>query len=419
MVQGISQPQFVGEGFLVDQAGVQQHIEAIPRNGMVVPTYIYETTLTPIQSGKLTLFAQGFTSGNRFSGPIVIQGGSMTIPGGPPQYLLLESDPLELEVRPLPREGELPGFTGGIGVFTNDPPRLSTNLVRVGNPVKLSVTFRGEGNLMRLVAPTPQASPDWQIFNSTSAAIPPQVIQAQGFVNFEYTLVPRTETPRATPAIPFATYDPKRAEYVNLTIPPVPIMIAPGDSPADVAILHQADAIAEPAEPEPALSGLAGVTGLTAPSLRPVQEQAWFPVLQLCPGFAFLGLWAWDRRRRYLELHPEIVLRRRARRALRRERRKLGHAAREGDAPRFADSAVTAMRVACAPHYPAEQRALVGGDVLQVLGDKNGASGVVRKFFAVTDAATYAAAPSDTKELLALEPELHQILEQLDARLVV
>jgi hypothetical protein len=43
----------------------------------------------------------------------------------------------------------------------------------------------------------------------------------------------------------------------------------------------------------------------------------------------------------------------------------------------------------------------------------------VRKFFAVTDAATYAGAPADTKELLALEPELHQVLEQLDARLCV
>jgi len=74
------------------------------------------------------------------------------------------------------------------------------------------------------------------------------------------------------------------------------------------------------------------------------------------------------------------------------------------------------MRVACAPHYPAEPRALVGRDILQVLGT-NGVSDTVRRFFAVSDAAHFAASTTDTSGLLALQPDLEKVLEQLESRL--
>ena len=115
-----------------------------------------------------------------------------------------------------------------------------------------------------------------------------------------------------------------------------------------------------------------------------------------------------------------MVLRRRARRALRRDWRALRRAAHAADAPRFAAAAVSAMRVACAPHYPAEPRALVGGDVLPLLpeSDRCGRPGeVVRRFFAVTDATQFGTAKATAPELLLLQPELERVLEQLEARL--
>ena len=82
-------------------------------------------------SGQQSVSAQAFTAGNRFSYPISVQG-QVSIPGGVPQYVLLDSDPVPIRVRVPPPESELPGFTGAIGQFTLDPPRLSTNRVRVG-----------------------------------------------------------------------------------------------------------------------------------------------------------------------------------------------------------------------------------------------------------------------------------------------
>jgi len=416
----VQQPpmQLTGEGFLIDQSSLRQHVEPQRMPGAVA--LAYEATLTPLAAGKLSAFAQSFV-GNRFGGggPIVISGGTVTIPGGPPQYTLLESDPVEFAARPLPLEGRLPGFTGAVGSFSLEHAQVATNVVRVGEPVKLSVRVRGDSSVARLVAPPAPAVRAWQIFANPAENLPPQAIQAQGFVTFSYTLIPLREDTRATPAIPFSFFDPQRAAYVDLSIPPVPVTVQPGTAPAGWQTLEQAGAVNPDAAKEPQLSGLASAPGL-AGSLVPLQEQVWFPLLQLVPASALLGLWGWDRRRRYLEVHPNVVLRRRARRALRRQRRALRQAFQAGDARGFAAAAVGAMRVACAPHYPAEPRALVGGDVLALLPEAQRASRpgeTVRRFFDVADAASFAPAAAEHQELLGLEPELARVLEGLEARL--
>jgi len=105
---------------------------------------------------------------------------------------------------------------------------------------------------------------------------------------------------------------------------------------------------------------------------------------------------------------------------LRRKRRAVRRAAQAKDASGFAAAAVSALRVACAPHYPAEPRALVGSDVLALVRETGGngrAGDVVRRFFAVTDASRFATAGGDAAELLALEPELERVLQQLEERL--
>ena len=78
------------------------------------------------------------------------------------------------------------------------------------------------------------------------------------------------------------------------------------------------------------------------------------------------------------------------------------------------------MRVACAPHYPAEPRALVGGDVLPLLPEteRSGRHGeVVRRFFAVTDAARFGTAAPAFADLFALKLDLEHVLQELEQKL--
>jgi hypothetical protein len=400
-IEALREVQLNGTGFMTGKTSVRQSIEPVSVRGQLVPAFIYEMTVTPIATGPLTLFAQAFTAGREFSGPITIRGGVM-IPGGPPKYVFLASDAVTVNVRPLPSAGELPGFTGAIGKFFLDPPQLSKRRLAVGEPVHLKVVFHGEGDLTRLVPPAPPRSPDWQVI----ADNPPDT---------GYTLIPLTDETRATPAIPFCYFDPTTAKYVDLTIPPQPVTVTGASLPTELSAPDEAP---EPGAPT-RLSSLAPVPGPTASGLEPLQLRGWFVGVQFAPVLGFLALWQWDRRRRFFEAHPEIVRRRQARRALRREKRKLQKAIADRDAAAFVRHAAAAMKIAAAPQIPAEAPALVGADVLAQLEDaaRHGPDGdAVRKIFAAADT-QFAATPGTPADWSALQSGVDAVLAKLEEKL--
>jgi hypothetical protein len=419
VLQALTQLEFNGDGIVAEKNPSRQSVQSIERNGRRYSAFIYETTITPITAGQLPIFAEAFTAGRHFTGPITIQG-NVVIPGGPPQYVLLESEPVTLNVRPLPAEGRLPGFTGAVGRYTYDSLQLSTNVVRVGDPVYLKVVIRGKGPLDRLIPPTPAPDTNWQVF----PAIPGGFVAANANTElgalFSYTFVPLTDRATSTPPIPFSTFDPATRLYVDATIPGVSVKVV-----ADVLATEfqqsfaAADSVSE-TERKLALSALARSPGVSKGDFHPLQLQGWFLAAQLVPATFFSGIWAWDRRRRHLERHPEIVLRRKARRALRRQRRLLQRAASDGDAPQYAKCSVSALQIACAPHYPAEPNALVCADILEVLEkpEREGESGnVVRRFFEAANDSRFAVTPHNHANVLNLKTELDTVLEKLEARL--
>ena len=423
VIQSLNQVQLNGDGILLDQSAVRQRIHQMEFSGRTGPVYTHESTLTPLVAGRLSITAQGFTAGNQFSGGIVIQG-NVTIPGGQPQYILLDSDAVTLDVEPLPRTGLLPGFTGAIGQFTAPAARLSTDVVRVGDMVKVLATFESEGETKRLLAPPPPAVTNWQVFpplaDGPPVALPRPDGQFSTAVTFSYTMIPLTNNMTHTPAIPFSYFDPEHKKYVDLTIPPLPITVRAGAVSEEAQALAQAAAAAGRSGQKLKLSGLAAAPGRSGGVRGPLQQRMGFWRLQLLPLVSFTLLWYWERRRRFWEQHPELVRRLEARRALRRERKVLNAAVRVNDEARFAASAVLALRVACAPHFPATPRALVGSDILEVFDEptRQGRTGeVVRQLFTRTDAAQFSVTPQSAGELLALQPELDQLLDILEAKL--
>jgi hypothetical protein len=386
-VQMLSEVKFNGDGFITGKGDVRQQISPVHTpDGRDLTAYIYETSITPFTRGPLKVSAQGFTSGNAFGGgQVEIQGG-VTVAGGPPEYRLLESDPVTLHVKPVPTEGRRPGFYGAIGRFTRDQPQLSAAAVTAGEPVKLAVTFRSAAGTIHLAMPPAPDIPDWEAFAAPAPA------PAGNSLTFTYTFIPQTSRTAATPGIPFCSFDPDRGEYADLSIPALPIRVLPGAEPAGPA-----GAAGPPvaSEKKLALSPLAPAPGRTATTLAPLQERGWFFAVELGPLPGLLVLWLASRRRQFLEQHPDLLRRRQARRALRREWRALRRAAQTMDAPGFATGALRAIRVACAPHFPAEPRALVCADVLQLLSEpeRTGESGgVVRRLFRVMDAREYSGA---------------------------
>ena len=400
-IEALREIQLNGDGLMTDKTTARQSIEVVNRDGQSRPAFVCELTVTPIASGPQKFSVQAFTAGREFSGPISITG-QVTIPGGPAKYVLLVSEAVEIKVRPLPAEDELPGFTGTIGKFSSAPPQLATNRLGVGEPVHLKFIFHSDDSLTRFVRPAPPRSRDWQII----ADQPP----ATGF-----TLIPLTDEVRATPAIPFSCFDPATAKYLDLTIPPLPVTVVGEGLPVQLPVYDDETKSAAPLK----LGWLAMSPRQTAAGLQPLQLRGWFVGLQLVPVFGFFALWQWDRRRRFLEAHPEIVRRRQARRALRREKNKLQKSVKAGDAAAFVQHAAGALSIVVAPHYPANPQALVCGDILAQLEDaeRNGRAGeMVRNIFTAADA-RFAVGPQTPADLLALHADVDAVLQKLEEKL--
>lgn len=397
-IEAISDAHVNGSGFISDLTTMRQSVRMVDLDGHSVPAYIYEITLTPIEAGPLSVSAQGFAAGHDFSGPITISG-HVTISGGPPHYVFLASRPVQVNVRPLPAAGQPASFNGSIGTFEMGAPQLSTNRIQVGQPVRLTVTVHNDGAMNRLVPPAVPSDNDWEIVPDS----PP---------DFSWTLIPLTDTAQRTPAIPFSTFDPQTGSYVDLTIPSLPVTITSEGLPTELPAVDGGRA----SGPQPRLGGLTASPGGSVASLMPPQLRAGAVCLQMIPILGILGLWRWDRHRRFLEAHPDIVRRREARRLLRRERRRLREAATRADALAIIRHAANAMKIASAPHYAAHPQALVCRDVLNRLdpADQCGAAGdTVRKIFAAADA-RFATAPQIKTDWPALDADVDTVLVKLE-----
>jgi len=400
-VEAVREIELHGAGLMMDRNAMQQFIEPAKVNGELKTAFICEMVVTPISAGGLTFSAQGFTAGREFTAPISIRG-QVSFGGGPTRYRLLVSDQVRINVRPLPVDGELPGFTGSIGRFFADPPRLSTNRLHVGEPAQLTVKFHGEGDLTRLAQPEVPRSRQWQII-----ADPPPATS--------FTLIPLTDDVHETPAIPCSYFDPAAGRYVDLTIPALPVTVTGTGLPLTLPASSGEAGAGVPAR----LSGLASLPGKTMGSLKPLQLQGWFVEVQMLPVLGLMALWQWDRRRRYLEAHPDVWRRLKARRALRRERARLARAVRAGDPAAFIRHAARAMSIAAAPHFPANAEALVGGDILSQLNGSAAQSPLaetVKTIFSAVNA-QFAKTPSATGDVFALHPAVEAVLTELEAKL--
>jgi hypothetical protein len=424
-VMGMNQPRISGDYIFCEPSPQAARQQISLRGGNNVQDFVQEVQVTPLRAGPQDLIGQAYAYVLRKTaapptGGLIINGSQLV-------NALVDSEPLTINVRDVPAYGRLPGYTGAVGAFHVEMPELSTQTVQAGEPVNLSVRISGDGNLGRILPPTPPVLKDWQAFPADHDNIPPSAVQQRGFAQFNFTLIPLDARVTATPSIPFACFDPAQNAYVDLTIPPVPINVKPNPglalAPVPDAPLAGPDpefSSANDDEKDAVLSGLSPKPGPVAHSLMPLQQQGTFWAAQLLPAGLLAGLWIWDRRRRHLAAHPEILLKRRARRAMRRELQLARRAAAMRDTVSFVHRASNALREACAPHIAAHPGSLVCADVLREFstpGDAPRQGELVRKLFAADDALRFGGKIRDEHELLALRPELESLLEKLKGRL--
>lgn len=215
-------------GFAVeDLPPPRNFVESV--NGVQYRVTEVKTALFPTKAGTLTLSPAVLNiqvqdlSGDPFSSDFFDQ----FFRGGGREYAL-KSDPAKLTVVPFPPEGKPAQFSGGVGEFAMSLS-LDKRKAAVGDPVTLTLTLSGKGNIKSLGDPD---FPEFAGFRKYDTASSLNIDKAQGRVEgskvYKIILVPQNSGPQTIPPITFSYFHLGERKYKTLATQSLTVDVAPG-----------------------------------------------------------------------------------------------------------------------------------------------------------------------------------------------
>jgi hypothetical protein len=142
------------------------------------------------------------------------------------QPTIASATPLSFVVKPLPIDGRPESFSGAVGRGFSIDVATNRSVVRVGDPITLEITVRGEGNLDQLSLPqlSSGGSLDASRFQ-LSSEVPAGVVQGST-KQFKVNVRIKDKDVDQLPAIPFSWFDPQQAKYVTTQSKPIALQVA-------------------------------------------------------------------------------------------------------------------------------------------------------------------------------------------------
>jgi len=240
----------------------------------------------------------------------------------------LQSQPLQIEVLSLPSENVPASFGGAVGQYSITMTADKTR-VKQGDPVTLTITISGSGNISTVSEPVIPEIPGMRSYDSGSQ------VSSAGDANglsgkkiFERVVVPEVTGGFSIGSAEFTYFDPDADRYRTLTAGPIDIDVAPGP----VSIGPQSE-LPDKQEVRVLSRDIlhihAGETDLR-PAERPLHKSTWFLLLQLAPLPAYIGALGYRRHTERLSADAGYA---RLRRADRMARKRLSAARKRLDDP--------------------------------------------------------------------------------------
>ena len=186
-------------------------------------TLSFTTTLIPQRSGELTVSQAtlvfegiaGFRNTRDVFGRTVRQPVS--------QRFVLPSNELTLQVKPLPEAGRPGAFTGLVGTFTISAEAAPLE-VKVGDPIDLTVTISGTGDLRRLPPLDLSRMDGFEAFRVGDA---PAAAATFDRAAIRRTVRALSHDTTAIPPVRIAVFDAASGRYVELASEPIPLTVLP------------------------------------------------------------------------------------------------------------------------------------------------------------------------------------------------
>jgi hypothetical protein len=147
--------------------------------------------------------------------------------GGQTQYrrFMVNSEPVELQVSPLPDEGKPAQFYGLVGQYTISAS-ATPRKVSVGDPITLTIKIGGGKYLKPVQWPDLEQLPAMAAnFKIPSQKASPAI--ENGFKIFTQTIRAKTDKVTEIPSIPLSYFDAGQGKYVTAQTEPIKLEVAP------------------------------------------------------------------------------------------------------------------------------------------------------------------------------------------------
>ena len=207
---------------LPPQRNFSEIVKGMPYNVTEVRTALFPSSpgKAHIGSASLTVNLENFGTdpfGSDFFAQFFGQG----------EEKVLRTEPITITVRPLP-EPKPPEFKGAVGEYTLDA-QVDKQKITVGQPITLTVTVSGRGNIKSLPDLPLPALANFRTFDANAAT---NIEKKDGWVSgskvYKTVLIPTASGELTIPSVPFAYFDTQSHAYRVLHTHPIVVHVAPG-----------------------------------------------------------------------------------------------------------------------------------------------------------------------------------------------
>lgn len=333
---------------------------------------------------------------------------------------ILRTDPLEVEVQPLPRENRPGDFRDAIGQFQVSTSLSATEL-QAGEPATLTVTLSGKGNFKRAAPPALADSETWRVYPPKTTFQPADATGYTGSKSFEFIVIPQNESVTEWPVFGYAWFDPDSGSFQRRELGPIPVTVAPAPEGRDSGQVFTGALNGEAQAPVVPESILPLRTHAGNLSTRPASlwRDPVYWIANLLTGAFLLAGALWSRHRLRLRSDARLARRHTGSRRIRKALQAAGSAAAAGDAPAFFEAARYCIQEKSShlvtPHP--ESRSLVASDCLDILAHAGASESLLeqaRSLLEAADAHQFAGSRPGQDRLTILQRELLALLSGLN-----
>ena len=149
----------------------------------------------------------------------------------------LQSRPISIKIKPLPG-GAPDSFDGAVGSYSMRSI-VEKGTYKEGEPLSLTVSISGTGNLKSVTTPVFPETPDFKVFDTQVSTVQNKDAKLGGKKVFTYLIVPRSAGKKTIPALDFSYFDPSNGHYYTLKSKPVEIDVEKGETAAKNVYFNQ------------------------------------------------------------------------------------------------------------------------------------------------------------------------------------